>query len=323
MAPGFLVEFFQHDNFSGSVISATADDNCLVNEGFNDDISSLKVRPNGDQNLAGTYFIRNRKSGLYLDVQDRSTENGGNISQWNFHGDINQQYELAHVGNGAYAIHPVVSGKALDVSGVSTGNGANIHQWDYLSGKNQQFIARPVDGYYQLVAVHSGKVIEVANGSVDPGANVQQYANNNQPASHWSLEAVNGGPSFEYFREAEDMSASSDIGLETTSDPEGGSQNVGWIDAGDWLAYDGITFPSSGTYRFEFRVASPNNSTQLSFDFNSGTIQLGVIDVPNTGGWQNWMTLSSTVQVDAGTYSFGIFAPGGGWNINWFRIIQE
>ncbi|VUD40229.1 Endoglucanase C307 [Thalassocella blandensis] len=324
LAPGFLVEYFQHDNFTGNMHTATAGDNCLVNEGFNDDISSLKLRANGNPNLAGRYYIKNRKSGLFMDVQDFSTANGANILQWHFHGDSNQQYDLVHQGNGAYAIQPVVSGKALDVDAVSSTNGANVHQWDFVGGNNQKFIAHAVEGnFVQLVAMHSGKVIEVVNGSVDPGANVQQWDNNNQVTSHWELVPVSGNPTFNLHQEAESFSNSSAVTTEATSDPQGGNQNVGWIDAGDWMAYYGINFPYSGNYRFEFRVASPNSGRQISLDLNGGSIQLGTTEVPNTGGWQNWATASMTVYIEAGTYDLGIFAPDGGWNINWFSISND
>ncbi|MFZ6013183.1 MAG: carbohydrate-binding protein, partial [Bacteroidota bacterium] len=106
---------------------------------------------------------------------------------------------------------------------------------------------------------------------------------------------------------------------ENTTDTGGGS-NVGWIDTNDWMKYAGITIPSTGSYLFEYRVASPNGNGVLSQDLNAGSIQLGTVSVPNTGGWQNWQTISKTISLNAGTYDFGIFAAHGGWNINWWRI---
>jgi hypothetical protein len=46
----------------------------------------------------------------------------------------------------------------------------------------------------------------------------------------------------------------------------------------------------------------------------------GTVGIQNTGGWQNWQTVSHTVDLDAGPIAFGIKAIGGGWNINWFSI---
>ena len=93
-------------------------------------------------------------------------------------------------------------------------------------------------------------------------------------------------------------------GVQTEACTEGGL-NVGWIDTNDWMAYNSINFPSSGNYRVEYRVASPSGGT-LSLDLNAGTIQLGQLGVPATGGWQNWTTVSHTVNVNAGTYNLGV-----------------
>jgi hypothetical protein len=118
--------------------------------------------------------------------------------------------------------------------------------------------------------------------------------------------------------EAEAYSSMSGVQTQTTTDA-GGGLNVGYIDAGDWMAYSNITFPTTGTYTIEYRVASPSGGT-LSSDLNSGSTQLGRVAIPATGGWQTWTTVSQTVSVTAGTYSFGVFAQTGGWNLNWIRI---
>jgi hypothetical protein len=86
------------------------------------------------------------------------------------------------------------------------------------------------------------------------------------------------------------------------------------------MAYGAVTFPASGTYKVEYRVASLNGGGRLSLDLNAGAIVLGALDVPSTGGWQNWTTISHNVNITAGTYNPGIFAVAGGWNLNWIRF---
>ena len=119
------------------------------------------------------------------------------------------------------------------------------------------------------------------------------------------------------FIEAENYSEMS--GIQTENSSEGG-QNVGYIDQGDFMTYRDINFPSSGNYKIEYRVASIRGGRRLSSDLNSGNIVLGEVNIPNTGGWQNWTTVSQTVRVNAGTYQFGVFASTSGWNLNWIRI---
>ena len=120
--------------------------------------------------------------------------------------------------------------------------------------------------------------------------------------------------------QAEAYSAMSGVQLEGCADT-GGGQDVGWIDANDWMAYNNINFPTSGAYTVEYRVASPGGS-RLSSDLNGGSIQLGTVGIPASGGWQSWTTVTQTVNVNAGTYNFGVFAQAGGWNLNWIRITK-
>ena len=119
--------------------------------------------------------------------------------------------------------------------------------------------------------------------------------------------------------QAENYNNMAGIQTETCTD-DGGGLNVGYIDATDWMAYYNINFPVSGTYKVEYRVASLNGGGVVSCDLNAGSIQLGQLAVPSTGGWQNWTTISHNVTVTAGTYNFGVYAQAGGWNLNWIRI---
>ncbi|MCD9015613.1 carbohydrate-binding protein [Fulvivirgaceae bacterium QH1ED-6-2] len=121
--------------------------------------------------------------------------------------------------------------------------------------------------------------------------------------------------------QAENYSAMAGIKVEACTDSGGGS-NIGAIETADWLAYNSINIPTSGTYRVEYRVASTNGGGRLSLDLNAGTTVLGAINIPSTGGWQTWTTVSHNVTINAGTYNVGIYAQAGGWNINWFRITK-
>ncbi|WP_046244201.1 carbohydrate-binding protein [Hymenobacter terrenus] len=128
-------------------------------------------------------------------------------------------------------------------------------------------------------------------------------------------------PSTAVLLQAEAASLNNGMIVEGCSDT-GGGQNVGYVDAGDYLVFNNINFPTSGTYNIEYRVASGANGGTISADLNAGTIPLGNTTIPATGGWQNWTTVSKTVNVDAGTYNFGIFAQTNGWNLNWIRITK-
>jgi hypothetical protein len=110
-----------------------------------------------------------------------------------------------------------------------------------------------------------------------------------------------------------------DVQIEDTSDV-GGGKNVGFIDTGDWMSYPAVTIPSTGVYTVAYRVASLGGGGSLQFEKAGGTQVYGSLSIPATGGWQNWQTISHTVNLDAGSQIFGIKATSGGWSLNWFSI---
>ncbi|MEK0316919.1 carbohydrate-binding protein [Cohnella sp. 56] len=121
--------------------------------------------------------------------------------------------------------------------------------------------------------------------------------------------------------QAENYTSMSGVMTEPTPDT-GGGQNVGGIDSQDWIAFSNVQIPKTGTYLVEYRVASPNSNGKISLDINAGATVLGEVDVPNTGSWSSYRTVSHVVQITAGTYPFGIYAVTGGFDINWWKITQ-
>ncbi|HEY8880508.1 MAG TPA: carbohydrate-binding protein [Roseateles sp.] len=180
------------------------------------------------------------------------------------------------------------------------------------------------DNDLSSLRVNAGYQVQLFDGDNFTGTSVTRTADTgclvdqafNDRAT--SLIVSKATPAWSRQIEAEAYSAMA--GVQTEACSEGG-QNVGWIDTGDWMAYNSISFPTSGSYRVEYRVASTGGGT-LSLDLNAGSIQLGSLTVPNTGGWQNWTTISHTVNINAGTYNVGVFAQQGGWNINWIKFTK-
>ncbi len=316
---GYKVVLYQDDNFGGGSIALTSDSSCF-NTDWNDKVSSIRVVANGATNLGDiTYNLENRNSGMNMDVWFASTDNAANVVQANKNSGANQKFTFTHLGNGLYKIIVNHSGKSLDVNGFSKSNGANIEQYPYNATVNQKFILVSTgDGFYKIIASHSGKVVEVSGSSTANGANVQQWDNNNQATGQWKLIPTTNS-AVSTLIQAESYSSMSGIQTEPTTDSGGGS-NVGYTETGDWLAYNNINFPTTGSYLIEYRVASEVNGAKISSDLNGGNTLLGTVNIPNTGGWQNWQTVSQTVNVNAGTYNFGIYIQNTGVNINWIKI---
>jgi hypothetical protein len=130
---------------------------------------------------------------------------------------------------------------------------------------------------------------------------------------------VTGGGILNQTIEAESYASMSGVIKETCSE---GGQNVGSFDAGDWTSY-AVTIPVAGTYKVTYRVASIHTGRTLRLERANGTVQLGTIAIPNTGGWQTWMSVSHNVSLPAGAYSIGIATATGGFNINRFQITNN
>jgi hypothetical protein len=105
-------------------------------------------------------------------------------------------------------------------------------------------------------------------------------------------------------------------GIQTEACIEGG-ENVGWVDAGDWVEY-GVNVPSSGTYAISFRTAGTANS---SIQVYSGGTLLATANITGTGGWQTWTTSSTTpLSLGAGQQMLRLVAQGAGFNLNSFTL---
>ena len=318
---GYKAILYQDDNFTGASTVITSDNSCL-NTTWNDKVTSIKILANGTTTLGNqTFFLQNRNSNLYMDVWNASLSNGAGINQGALTSGNNQKFTLTHLGDGMYKIIANHSSMSMDVNNFSKANGARVEQYPYNATTNQQFILVDAgSGFYKIVARHSGRIVEVAGASTAAGAFVQQWDNNNQTCGQWKLVPATSSQT-SVLIQAEDYSAMNGIQVEATTDTGGGS-NVGYTETGDWLAYNSINFPTTGSYLIEYRVASGVTGGRLSADLNAGTIQLGNVDVPNTGGWQNWQTVSQTVNVNAGTYNFGVYIQNTGMNINWIKITK-
>jgi hypothetical protein len=129
---------------------------------------------------------------------------------------------------------------------------------------------------------------------------------------------MNWQPSVGNQIEAEMFNNHSGMRMEVTSDA-GGGFNVGYIDSNDWMSYP-INIPANGLYQLQVRISSPNTTGQLVLSKNGADIT--TIAVPNTGGWQNWQTVTTTISLTAGQQDLALFARVGGYNINWWKLTK-
>ena len=110
------------------------------------------------------------------------------------------------------------------------------------------------------------------------------------------------------------------IDLEATTDPGGPANDLGWTAAGQWFKYT-INVTTAGSYTIGLRLASPSGVTDgLHIANSAGTNLSGNVNVPATGGWQTWATITTTVTLPAGTQTLTVDQDNGGWNINFLAF---
>lgn len=98
---------------------------------------------------------------------------------------------------------------------------------------------------------------------------------------------------------------------------EGGTDMVGNINAGNWLKYTNIGF-GDGAKILSARVACGGTSGfEVRLDSPEGKL-VGTVEVPNTGGWDTYQTVSANLDGAAGTHDVYLVFRGA-VNFNWWQ----
>ncbi|MEO5898225.1 MAG: carbohydrate-binding protein [Vicinamibacterales bacterium] len=116
----------------------------------------------------------------------------------------------------------------------------------------------------------------------------------------------------------------SDVDIEPAVDA-GGGFNVGWTEAGEWLAYS-VQVITAGSYDLEFRVASAGAGGLFHLEVN-GVDVTGRLTLPDTGDWQRWTTVTVTARLESGPQLWRLVMDQNGpsgvvGNFNWIRGLQ-
>jgi chitinase len=122
----------------------------------------------------------------------------------------------------------------------------------------------------------------------------------------YNVTSVNGTAN-SYRSDGVDLEACTDTGC---------GDDIGWTGAGQWFKYT-VNVATAGTYTVSVRLASPSGVTDgLHIASSSGANLSGNINVPATGGWQTWTTVTATVTLPAGQQTLTIDQDNGGWNVH-------
>jgi beta-glucosidase-like glycosyl hydrolase len=172
-----------------------------------------------------------------------------------------------------------------------------------------------------------------ANAAADAAATGSPFGGT-AAAVPGTVQAANydtGGPGVAYSVTSANGSANSyrpdGIDLEDTADtqdtsPTGGAYDLGWTTAGQWFNYT-VEVATAGSYTVSLRVASPYGITDALHIANSGGTNLtGSVNVPNTGGYETWATVTASVTLPAGEQTLTVDQDANGWNFHYFAITQ-
>jgi hypothetical protein len=110
------------------------------------------------------------------------------------------------------------------------------------------------------------------------------------------------------------------------TEDQGGGQNVGWINRGDHLRFDGFVFGEVPATKAKIRLASgagASGRVQIRLD-TPDSKPVGEVSVSNTGGWQNWTTDGAVLTGVTGTHTVYVtFAANDDSefvNLNWIQF---
>lgn len=162
---------------------------------FNDMAGKTSTTSSGSS-LDGTYYIRSKFSGKYLNIASGSSANNANLEQYSYNGGASQKFKLVSDGNGYYSIYTGASGysKVLDVAKKSVADGASIAQYTANGGNNQKFeVVQVSTGVYAIkTKISSGKSgLDVYGWSTANGGNIAQYGYWGGDCQLWYLEKAN------------------------------------------------------------------------------------------------------------------------------------
>jgi len=104
----------------------------------------------------------------------------------------------------------------------------------------------------------------------------------------------------------------------------GGGKDVGWIASGDSLRFDNVNFGDTPATQLIARVSSESDDGgQMEIRVDTPSNQpVGTLRVTDTGGWQNWQTVTAPVTPVTGLHTIFVTFDGEGefMNLNYFSF---
>ncbi|MEU6415462.1 ThuA domain-containing protein [Microbispora sp. NPDC046933] len=120
------------------------------------------------------------------------------------------------------------------------------------------------------------------------------------------------------------------VQTETTGDPQGGNLNIGWIEDGDWWSFAPVNLSNITAIRLRAASATNGGTIQVRMGAPGTGKLIGSVNVPGTGGWQNWVDVTVNLTdppAESGPIYFVARHPAGAAgafvNVNWVDFLGK
>lgn len=191
-------------------------------------------------------------------------------------------------------------------------------EWAGMSEGTHSITARAIDNdgnsaISEVTAVAFQALQAPYNGSAHliPGrVEAEEYDMGGEGVAYHELNA-DGNEGMSTFRNDQ-------VDIEMSEDTSG-QYNIGYILDGEWLGYS-VDVTSTGTYSLHLRVASEGEGKTMHLEMD-GTDISGPLEVPNTGGWQKWTTVTfDNIDLTEGQHIFRFVFDADYMNFNYFEL---
>lgn len=142
------------------------------------------------QNFIGNaeYLVVSAYNEKVFDIVAAKTDNGANLTVWEYNGQKNQKFNVTFAENGEFTMVCSHSGKNVNIANDSQMDLGNVNQWQNNNSAAQKFILEPIENtdMVMIVSVLSGKALTLDPNSGNiiqmskPAADGKQGGNLNQ-----------------------------------------------------------------------------------------------------------------------------------------------
>lgn len=135
---------------------------------------------------------------------------------------------------------------------------------------------------------------------------VENYDNGGEGVAYHDLSTGNLGGAYR---------TTESVDLETCNE---GGYDLGHVQAGEWVEYT-VNVAQAGVYSLQARVATIDAGTSFHLELDGQNI--GTVNVPNTGDWQAWQTVTvTTPSLTTGTKVLRLVVDQAEFNVNYLNF---